>query len=157
MDLVDSDLRSDGNPYAAPEELNEVNRAYGATSLANAIDAIASAATWLRRGLILSAVTVVAWFGLIANLINSDWQQNLLGPEDVYISVGSLPLLSLAWPGFWLLKTTSRIHRAIEEQTLSSIADVLEAQRSFWQSLGVLVLLAIAAIVVAATYPSWGL
>lgn len=66
-------------------------------------------------------------------------------------------MLSLVWPGYWLLKTTSRIDRAVEEQTLSAIANVLEAQRSFWQALGILVLLAIAAIVIAATYPTWGL
>jgi hypothetical protein len=67
----------------------------------------------------------------------------------------SSALWSALWPGYWLLKTTTRIHQAVEEPTLSSIADVLEAQWFFWRALGLLVLLAIAGIVIAATYPLW--
>lgn len=71
-----------------------------------------------------------------------------------FVAAGMVLLLvGYCWPGFWLFETTSRIRRAGEEQTLSAIADVLEAQRSYWRALGVLVLLAIATTVISATYP----
>lgn len=73
------------------------------------------------------------------------------------VLVGAAGLIAFSWPAYWVWVSSIRIKSASCEQTLSSIADVLEAQRHFWRALGILVLLAIAAIVIAAMYPSWGL
>ena len=132
-----------------------MNNAHSAEDCAMALK---SSVLWMRAFIVLFVLSVSIWtvlaaVELIRSYVAGFWKHD----SAVALAIATTILIASLWPGYWDFKAASRIHRAIEEQTLSSIADVLEAQRSFWQALGILVLLAIAAIIVAATYPSWGL
>lgn len=102
---------------------------------------------WMRLSAFLGSIAIccyaipIVWFGV------DMWREGELDHGNLVIAASPFCFATLAWPGYWLLRTTSHIHRVGEEQTLSAIADVLEAQRSFWRALGILVLLAITAIV----------
>ncbi|MBX9791795.1 MAG: hypothetical protein K2Y37_22970 [Pirellulales bacterium] len=109
---------------------------------------IASLTLFLGSTTIWISITVAA---AVQNVRLGEWNSEVA----IVGSVGVMVFSSVMWPGYWVYQSRNRIHRAVEVPTLSSIADVLEAQRSFWRALGILVLLAIAAIVVAATYPAW--
>lgn len=108
---------------------------------------------WMRLSVILSTIAVSCFAAPNVRFALHLWRDGELDRATfVYLSA-PFWFVPLAWPGYRLLKLASRIQRALHEQSLSSIADVLEAQRSFWRALGILVLLAVAAIVVGATYP----
>ena len=148
---------SDPNPYEFRDALGlDAEYRSSCRSLSKCTDYLGAQRAWMRASFFLTVFAVFQWVALALASVILNWSRQVWNPAPaIGAIVGVAVLCGVLVSGCWLLKTTSRIHRAVEEQTLSSIADVLEAQRSFWRALGILVLLAIAAIVVAATFPAW--
>jgi hypothetical protein len=158
--LNDQNLLLDENPFAYAENPASIAVQSDLAFLGrfNCADILQATTRWMIASLLLLVASASIWT-LVAAL--SVVQTSRVGEwnSDAAIAggVGMLIFLSTMWPGYWILKTRRASHRAVKEPALWAIAEVLEAQRCFWRALGILVLLAIAAIVVAATYPTWGL
>jgi hypothetical protein len=141
------------NPYSFSTAAHDQPKPEGSGPLPVAYwTNLRSSPLWMRLSTILSTIAVSCFAVPNARFALYLWRDGDLHRESLISLSTPFWFVPLAWPGYRLLKLASRIHHAVDEQSLTSIADVLEAQWCFWRALGILVLLAIAAIIVSATY-----
>jgi len=151
-----SAMLEDANPATNPfafgqHDVAELPLGDSPLELSSTIASLNPVPSWMAVCAACTAGSLSLMIATFALMGFAEWRSGIQDNTTWNVMAGIVLLLvSYCWPGYWLFKTTSRIHHAVEEQTLSSIADVLEAQRSFWQSLGILALLAIATIVALA-------
>ena len=145
------------NPFASPLLIENCTVVSSDAGVTKAIHVLQSTVRWSVLATSFVLIATFEWclyhaiFVFEYVFVANEWH----GDRVIGGGIGVAIFLALLWPAYWVRDSVTRTRCAQREPTFSVIADVLEAQRYFWRALGILVLLAIAAIVVSATYPHW--